>query len=206
MNNDYNTIGLFENRNLPPGDALSDEKPDEAGEVIYADMLDDESAAILIRFFDRYDEHFRELLRFLSRKQEHVAADDLQWLEDSLQEEEKLVMRGNSLEQQRIELMTDCGVPDFTANELLAVFPEQQLGQLRRALESMDAAIYYIKETNNAILDLIEKKLEAQAQYIAKMSGDTLTPKAVSGTISTYGPDGEKIKKPTLAAEDIGKV
>jgi hypothetical protein len=231
MNNDYGTVGSPGDQNHPPGGEIPSETAadqaaeraagqaadqaaekavqatdQEADQEACADVLDDESAELLVRFFDRYDRHFEELLRFLSRKQERVMADDLVWLENSLPEEERLVMLGNSLEQQRIEHMQDCGVADFTANELLAVFPEKQFGQLRRALESMDAAIYYIRETNNAILDLIEKKLEAQAQYIAEMSGDPLTPKAVSGTISTYGPDGKKIKKNLLPAEDIGKV
>lgn len=166
--------------------------------------ISNEYARIIVTFLEKYDEHFRELLTFLSDKLEKVTADDLVWLQDSLMEEERLVMRGNALEQRRLDLMAELDLADYTADMLYDDFPDEELrGLLRRAVDSISAAIYYIKETNGGILDLIEKKLEAQARIISK-EDPTLAPTAVLGT-ETYNSKGSK-RKINTGSEDIGSV
>ncbi|MDR1754432.1 MAG: flagellar biosynthesis protein FlgN [Eubacterium sp.] len=158
-----------------------------------------QTAERIVEFFREFTEHFKELVVFIAKKQEKATADDLIWLMDSIAEEQRLAMRGNSLESKRVLLFEELGLKDYKSKQLLDEMPEDYKGELRLLLNLMERSIRYIKETNGGILDLIEKKLSVQAEI--------LNQNVLAGS-DTYTAKGEKIHKNLPAAEDdfLGKV
>lgn len=155
------------------------------------------SAHEIVDFFDAYSQHFKELRMFITKKQDKVAGDDLTWLLDSLNEEQRLIMRGNSLEAKRLALFNSLGYKDYNSVMITDECPDEFKGKLRVFLDSINDDIYFIKNTNEDILDLIEKKLDTQAELI--------NDPAVSGS-NTYSNTGAKIHTSgDVGGEIIGK-
>ena len=69
-------------------------------------------AAQIVGFMEKYSKHFVDTVSFLNKKQMKILADDLIWLHDSLQEEQKLVMYGSSLETERLKILAAAGKED----------------------------------------------------------------------------------------------
>ncbi|MDR0820922.1 MAG: flagellar protein FlgN [Oscillospiraceae bacterium] len=156
--------------------------------------LSNDTALPILDFMERYGEHFKEQLAFLSEKQEKVTADDINWLLGSLSEEEKHIMKGNSLEGKRLELMKQAGLEGANSKELLEVFPEELRGRLRCSIDSIEAAIYYIKDANRAITEMIERKLEIQRNLFGTENEKPPSPFIVGG--DTYTAKGSRVHKP----------
>jgi hypothetical protein len=133
----------------------------------------------------------------MNEKQEKVAGDDLVWLLDSLTEEQKFVMRGNSLEAKRLLIFESSGCKDCDAEKLVGICPEELKGRMRLVVNSIDDNVSYIKETNKNVLDLARRKLEAQAEELE----DSL----IAGS-DTYDHSGSKIKKINNDDNIIGSV
>ena len=155
------------------------------------------AATEILEFLEKYDEHFRELRAFINEKQEKTAGDDLVWLLDSLNTEQKFVMRGNSLEAKRNLIFEEHGVKDNDSKELLEKFPEELKGRLRLTAESIENSVRYIQETNKNVLEMARRKLEAQAELLE----DSL----IAGS-DTYDHSGSKIKKISDDDTFIGSV
>ena len=58
----------------------------------------------VIAFMEKYNKHFEALSAFVSEKRAKVIADELTWLLDALNVEQKFVMEGNDLEAKRLAL------------------------------------------------------------------------------------------------------
>ncbi|MCL2086152.1 MAG: flagellar protein FlgN [Oscillospiraceae bacterium] len=158
-----------------------------------------QTAARIIEFFREYNAHFKSLSIFVAKKQEKVVADDLVWLSDAIAEEQKLVMRGNSLESRRLLLFEELGLKDYKSSQLIDEMPDEFKGELRLLIDFMEKCINYIQEVNHGILDLVEQKLDVQAQL--------LNQNALVGS-NTYTAKGEKIHKSIAIPDDdfLGKV
>jgi len=157
--------------------------------------MDYKSATEILEFLEKYDEHFKELRSFINEKQEKVAGDDLVWLLDSLNTEQKFVMRGNSLEARRLALFEDCGIKEYDSKKLIDECPNEIKGKMRLIVNSIDDSVSYIKETNKNVLEMARRKLEAQASIL----NDSL----IAGS-DTYNNSGSKIKK--VGGDIIGSV
>ena len=144
------------------------------------------AAVEILEFMEKYGEHFKELRSFIDEKQEKVAGDDLVWLLDSLSTEQKFIMRGNSLEAKRKLIFEEHGFGDYNAKKLLEECPEEVKGRMKLATGVIDEAVRYIKETNEEVIELARRKLEAQA--------DILKDSLIAGS-DTYDNTGYKIKK-----------
>ncbi|MDR2559255.1 MAG: hypothetical protein LBC86_06915 [Oscillospiraceae bacterium] len=157
------------------------------------------NAAIeILEFLEKYSEHFNELRAFIGEKQEKVAGDDIVWLLDSLNKEQTFVMRGNSLEAKRKLIFEEHGIDGFNTKRLIEECPEEVKGRMKIAADSISEAVNYIKETNQEVLELARRKLEAQA--------DILKDSLIAGS-DTYTNTGSKIKK--MSSDDgniIGSV
>ncbi|MCL2694389.1 MAG: hypothetical protein FWE60_04720 [Oscillospiraceae bacterium] len=160
-------------------------------------MIDYNAAVQILEFMEKYSEHFKELRTFINEKQEKVAGDDIVWMLDSLATEQKLVMRGNSLEAKRNLIFEEHGLKDYNAEMLLGKCPGEIKGRMKLAVDSIDECVNYIKETNRNVLDLARRKLEAQAELLQNS--------LIAGS-DTYDNSGAKIKK--MGADDnfIGSV
>lgn len=153
----------------------------------------------IAEFLEVYDNHFKELRMFLLTKQNKVTGDDLVWLLESLNEEQRLIMRGNSLEAKRIALFEKHGLKDYKSAMLIDESPDEYKGKLKLLLDSISGSVDFIKETNEDVLDLIEKKLEVQAELLNETK--------ITGS-DTYNNTGAKIHRPSggIDGDIIGSV
>lgn len=145
-----------------------------------------DKAEKIISFTEGYNKHFEELCTFLTTKQSKVIEDDLLWLLDSLVEEQKMVMRGSSLETKRLAMMLDLGYENVKMNELLADCPEELKGRMALEFTSMEHYVKRIKQLNSDIIDMVERKLSFQSEILTK---------AGVASSDTYNVSGEKISK-----------
>ena len=105
-----------------------------------------ETAKAVIKFMEKYNNHFEELETFVSEKKAKVIADDLVWLLDSLVREQKLVMEGNNLEVKRMALFEEHGIIGKKAKQLISECPEEYRAKLALECVSMEKYIDRIKE------------------------------------------------------------
>jgi hypothetical protein len=154
-------------------------------------------ATEILNFLESYDEHFKELRVFINEKQEKTAGDDLVWLLDSLNTEQRFIMKGNSLEAKRNMIFDDYGIKDISAEQLLEKCPDELKGRMKLVTDSIETTVHYIKETNQNTLEMARRKLEAQAQIL----DDSL----IAGS-DTYNNAGTKIRKVSDDDTFIGSV
>lgn len=140
----------------------------------------------ILEFLDGYSAHFKELRAFIDEKQEKVAGDDLAWLLDSLSAEQAHIMRGNSLEAKRKLIFDEHGIEGYNIEKLIEACPVEIKGRMKIATDLIEESVNYIKETNDNVLELARRKLEAQA--------DILKDSLIAGS-DTYTNTGSKIKK-----------
>jgi hypothetical protein len=127
----------------------------------------------LLEFLEKYNKHFTDVVMFLNMKQQKVLADDVIWLHDSLQQEQKFVMAGVSLEKRRLELLAAMGYPDYPSSKLSEVMPEEYGGRFRLECTNMEKSIDRIKAINAEILETIEKKLEVADEILGEQGVST---------------------------------
>ncbi|MCL1789334.1 MAG: flagellar protein FlgN [Oscillospiraceae bacterium] len=156
-----------------------------------------EQAVQIVEFLGKYNEHFTEINDFLEQKMQKVLADDLVWLHDSLQEEQKLSMAGVSLEKKRLEILDKMGYDDYTSSELLEIFPDEYKGRFKLECTNIENSIDRIKTLNAEILETVEKKLDAADSHLKEQG--------VSGP-GFYGAAGAKVRMTDPESDIIGKM
>lgn len=131
-----------------------------------AAVLNEKTADVIIGFLDRYNRHFEELADFLAKKQNKILLDDLDWLEEALVEEQSFIMKGNSLEDKRLQLFEQVGLKGKTFSELPQFFPEDYHGMLRLQNDRLNKSIGRIKQISQVSEDVVERKLEVQKKLL----------------------------------------
>lgn len=129
-------------------------------------VLSEKTADIIIDFLERYIRHFEELADFLTKKQNKILLDDLEWLEEALIQEQGFIMKGNSLEDKRLELFEQIGLKEKKFSELPQYFPEDYRGVLGQQNDRLNKAIGRIKEITALSNDIVERKLEVQKKLL----------------------------------------
>ena len=143
------------------------------------------AAKEVIAFMEKYNEHFTELSAFVSEKRAKVVADELTWLLDALNNEQKLIMEGNDLEMKRLALFERLGISGKKARQLIDECPAELKAKLTLECTAMEKHVDFIKDTNADIIDIIERKLSIQEKIINKKHS----------TASTYTGRGVKVTK-----------
>ena len=139
----------------------------------------------VIAFMEKYNMHFEALSAFVSEKRAKVIADELTWLLDALNVEQKFVMEGNDLEAKRLALFERLGIAGRKAKSLLEECPEEYKAKFSLECANMEKYVDYIKATNADIIDIIERKLSIQ-EKLAKRG---------PSTVQTYNGSGAKVTK-----------
>ncbi|MBD5082179.1 MAG: flagellar protein FlgN [Ruminococcaceae bacterium] len=133
---------------------------------IISDKVSDRIADIVINFLDGYNCHFEALVDFLTEKQNRILVDDLKWLEEALVDEQSFIMKGNSLEEKRLELFSQTGLKDKKLSDLPDCFPPQYAGVLKLQSDRLTKSIETIRRLNAVSKDLVERKLKVQAKLL----------------------------------------
>lgn len=131
-----------------------------------AAVLNEKTADIVVSFLEKYVRHFEELGDFLAKKQNKILLDDLDWLEEALIQEQGFIMKGNSLEDKRLELLEQIGLSGKSFSELPQYFPEDYHGVLGLQRDRLNKSIERIKQINEVSKDVVERKLEVQKKLL----------------------------------------
>lgn len=156
-----------------------------------------ETADKVIRFLEKYNSVYRDMVAFLTEKQAKVMADDLLWLLDSVEDEQALVMKIQSEENARTALFEELGLGEMKAKQLIEEAPDERKSKLTLLYDELTGYVAKIKQLNNIIVETVEKKLSVQEELIRK-TGMTLT--------ETYNGYGAKIKHTSAPKGFIGNV
>ena len=156
-----------------------------------------ETADKVIRFLEKYNSVYRDMVAFLTEKQAKVMADDLLWLLDSVEDEQALVMKIQSEENARTALFEELGLGEMKAKQLIEEAPDERKSKLTLLYDELTGYVAKIKQLNDIIVETVEKKLSVQEELIRK-TGMTLT--------ETYNGYGAKIKHTSAPKGFIGNV
>lgn len=133
----------------------------------------------IIDFFDECIEHYKELLSFENKKLEYITSNNVDELSNGLGREQALIMKGNSLETKRVEILKKQGVSDIKFKELIESAPDEFSGKLNARYLELLKYINEVKRINGYSLNMVEEKLN----YIEER---------ISQNNSTYDMSGEK--------------
>ena len=156
-----------------------------------------ETADKVIRFLEKYNSAYRDMVAFLTEKQAKVMADDLLWLLDSVEQEQALVMKIQSQENARLALFAELSVDGIKAKELIESVPEERKTMMTLIYDNLTEDIELIRKLNSEIVETVEKKLSVQEELVR---GAGMT------TAETYNGYGAKIKRTTGTKGYIGSV
>lgn len=158
--------------------------------------MEKEIAEVFLEFFDIYNKHFEKLADFLAVKQNKILLDDLNWLESALQEEQKYIMKGNSLEEKRLALFERAGLGEITLKQLMEMFPDELKGNMQLESDRLEKSIGTIKRLTETSDSIVRRKLEIQAKLLGvnEYTG-----------IGAYDQNADEAKG-KIGSDDIGSV
>lgn len=158
--------------------------------------MEKEIAEVFLEFFEIYNKHFENFAGFLAVKQNKILLDDLNWLENALQEEQKYIMKGNSLEEKRLALFERAGIGEITLSQLMEMFPDELKGRMQLESDRLQKSIDTIKRLSESCDDIVRRKLEVQANLLGIND--------YTG-IGAYDQNAGEAKGP-IGSDDIGRV
>ncbi len=111
---------------------------------------------------------YRELSMFLMKKHTKIMEDDLEWLTNSLNDEQAYVMKSQSLETKRLQLFQGLGIADRKLNDLIEEAPEDYKAKLKLLGTQLTELVDSIKEMNAQTNDIVKRKLDNQAEFVKR--------------------------------------
>lgn len=111
---------------------------------------------------------YRELSIFLMKKHTKILEDDLEWLTNSLNDEQAYVMKSQSLESKRLQLFQGLGIADKKLNDLIDEAPEDYKAKLRLLGTQLTELVDSIKEMNAQANEIVKRKLDNQAEFVKR--------------------------------------
>lgn len=129
-------------------------------------------------FMNEYNSHYRELLSFETKKLRLIADDDIDELRKSLNTEQAMIMKTNSLEKKRIELLSG-GDEKKTMRELIEEAPNDIKGSLTNSYNELSKLIFQIRKINVNAQEIVSQRLNILEEI-------------KNGTINTYTKSGVK--------------
>ena len=86
--------------------------------------MDKRTADAVMKCLEIEVDFYRELTIFLMKKHTKILADDINWLTDSLNDEQAYIMKSRSLEEKRLALFRGLGIAEKRLDELSGEAPE----------------------------------------------------------------------------------
>ncbi|MBE6900973.1 MAG: flagellar protein FlgN [Ruminococcaceae bacterium] len=154
--------------------------------------MDERTAQAVIKCLEIDCEFYRELSVFLLKKHSKIMEDDLEWLTNSLNEEQAYVMKSQALENKRLELFKGLGIADRKLSEQIEEAPEDYRPKMKMLGAQLTELIDGIREMNERTNEVVKRKLDNQTEFV-KRAGilnkpetyDRNASKVTRGTAST---------------------
>lgn len=130
--------------------------------------MDVKTTQAVIKCLEIDCDFYRELSMFLMKKHTKILEDDLEWLTNSLNDEQAYVMKSQSLENKRLQLFQGLGIADKKLNDLIEEAPEDYKAKLKLLGTQLTELVDSIKEMNAQTNDIVKRKLDNQAEFVKR--------------------------------------
>lgn len=141
---------------------------------------------------------YRELTVFLMKKHTKILEDDLEWLTDSLNDEQAFLMKSRSLEEKRLELFNGLGIGDKKLKELVEEAPDDYRPKMSMLYSQLTELVNNITELNAQTTEVVKRKLDNQKEFVVR-AGILEKPE-------TYDKNASKVAGGQSAAQVIRQV
>lgn len=141
---------------------------------------------------------YRELTVFLMKKHTKILADDLEWLTDSLNDEQAFLMKSRSLEDKRMELFRGLGIGGKKLKELVDEAPDDYKPKMSMLYNQLTELVDNITELNAQTTEVVKRKLDNQKEFVVR-AGILEKPE-------TYNKNASKVAGGQSAAQVIRQV
>lgn len=128
--------------------------------------MDNYIADAVVKCLEIDVDFYRDLTVFLMKKRTKVLADDLEWLTDSLNDEQAFLMKSRSLEEKRLALFKGLGIGDKKLSELAEDAPEEYRPKIRMLAEQLTETVEKITELNRETTEIVKRKLDNQKEFV----------------------------------------
>lgn len=155
--------------------------------------MDRRTADAVVKCLEIDVDFYRELTVFLMKKHTKILQDDLEWLTNSLNDEQAFLMKSRSLEDKRLALFKGLGIEDKRLRELAEEAPEDYKPKLRMLSGQLTELIENITEINKETTEIVKRKLDSE-KAIVDQTGIVNKPE-------TYNRNASKIAGGTSAAK-----
>ncbi len=130
--------------------------------------MDVKTTQAVIKCLEIDCDFYRELHMFLMKKHTKILEDDLEWLTNSLNDEQAYVMKSQSLENKRLQLFQGLGIADKKLNDLIEEAPEDYKAKLKLLGTQLTELVDSIKEMNAQTNEIVKRKLDNQAEFVKR--------------------------------------
>ncbi len=130
--------------------------------------MDKITADAVVKCLEIDVDFYRELTVFLLKKHTKILADDLEWLTDSLNDEQAYLMKSRSLEDKRLELFRGLGISDKKLSELIEDAPEEYKPKMSMLYKQLEELVDNITELNSQTTEVVKRKLDNQKEFVAR--------------------------------------
>ena len=130
--------------------------------------MDKRTADAVVKCLEIDVDFYRELTVFLMKKHTKILADDLEWLTDSLNDEQAYLMKSRSLEDKRLELFKGLGIGYIKLSELIEEAPEEYRPKMNMLYRQLEELVDNITELNSQTTEVVKRKLDNQKEFVAR--------------------------------------
>lgn len=109
---------------------------------------------------------YRELNVFLMKKHTKIMQDDLEWLTNSLNDEQAYLMKSRSLEDKRLALFKGLGIEDKKLSELADEAPEDYKPKIGMLSAQLTELVECIAEINAETTEIVKRKLDSEKAIV----------------------------------------
>lgn len=160
--------------------------------------MNEATARAVVKCLEIDVDFYRELTVFLMKKNTKILADDLDWLTDSLNDEQAYLMKSRSLEDKRLALFKGLGIEGKKLAELIEEAPEDYKPKMTLLARQLTELIDGITDLNAKTTELVKRKLDNQREFV-QMAGILNKPE-------TYDKNAAKVAKGVSSAQVIREV
>lgn len=130
--------------------------------------MDKRTADAVMKCLEIEVDFYRELTIFLMKKHTKILADDINWLTDSLNDEQAYIMKSRSLEEKRLALFRGLGIAEKRLDELSGESPEEYRPKIKMLSEQLSELVGNIKELNEQTTEIVKRKLDNQKEFVKR--------------------------------------
>ena len=130
--------------------------------------MDNNTARAIMRCLEIDVDFYRDVNIFLLKKHAKVLEDDLEWLSESLNKEQAILMKSRSLEEKRNALFKGLGIEDKNLSELAEDVPEEYKPKVRMLANQLTEIVRDITRLNTETTEIIKSKLDNQKELAAR--------------------------------------